>query len=90
MDNLVTTLCQGGSKIGRLLLPSHGLVTSLAFLYGYYAGVDDLVVTMIDKPWLPFPRLKHGRYIYIHYYLYFITLYMYMYTLWYMYVYVKV
>ena len=33
MGNLVTTLCQGGSKLGRLLLPSHGLVTSLAFLY---------------------------------------------------------
>ena len=25
MDNLVTTLCQGGSKLGRLLLPSHDL-----------------------------------------------------------------
>ena len=32
--NLVTTLCQGASKLGRLSLPSHGLVTSLAFLYG--------------------------------------------------------
>ena len=32
--NLVTTFCHGASKLGRLLLPSHGLVTSLAFLYG--------------------------------------------------------
>ena len=33
-DNLVTTLCHGASKLGRLLLPSHGIVTSLTFLYG--------------------------------------------------------